>query len=102
MLIRIVKMTFKEECVNLFVSFFETRKNTIRAFDGCKHLELWQDAECKNVFFTYSVWENSDALLHYRSSLFFRDTWKQTKEYFDQKAEAWSLVQCAVVGQTNS
>ena len=97
MLVRIVKMTFKSELVNDFKAFFETRKERIRVFDGCCHLQLWQDCADVNVFFTYSLWQNENALLHYRNSTFFRETWQQTKAMFAAKAEAWSVNQVVVM-----
>ncbi len=97
MLVRIVKMTFRDEAIEDFKKFFETRKATIRSFDGCEHLELWQDSTQANIFFTFSLWQNEEALLHYRNSSFFRDTWQQTKQLFSGKAEAWSLNQTVVM-----
>ena len=93
MLVRIVKMNFRVDAVEEFKKFFETRKATIRSFDGCAHLELWQDSTEANVFFTFSLWQSKEALLHYRNSTFFRETWQQTKKLFAGKAEAWSLNQ---------
>ncbi len=97
MLVRIVKMNFRNEAIEDFKKFFETRKATIRSFEGCEHLQLWQDSTQANIFFTYSLWQNEDALLHYRNSSFFRDTWMQTKQLFADKAEAWSLYQSIVM-----
>ncbi len=97
MLVRIVKMTFMEDAVETFKSFFEERKEKIRGFEGCTHLELWQDSMHENVFFTYSRWRDETTLAHYRNSAFFRDTWSQTKQMFSAKAEAWSVNQLAVL-----
>src|SRR5947209_12440822 len=91
MLIRVVKMTFRAGDVEIFKKLFEERKGRIRSFEGCTYLELWQDKFSENIFFTYSYWDDENALSHYRNSLFFRDTWKQTKELFAEKAEAWSI-----------
>jgi hypothetical protein len=92
-----VKMTFREDAVEAFKSFFEERKNQIRNFEGCNHLELWQDHNHRNIFFTYSHWHDETALSHYRNSAFFRDTWQQTKQMFSAKAEAWSVNQLVVL-----
>jgi heme-degrading monooxygenase HmoA len=43
MIIRIVKMVFKEEEIDSFKLLFDERKSLIRNFEGCTHLELWQD-----------------------------------------------------------
>ena len=91
MITRLVKMTFREECISEFIAFFETRKQTIRNFPGCTHLELWQDSTHKNTCFTYSIWHSQADLDHYRFSPFFKDTWGKTKTLFADKPEAWSL-----------
>jgi len=91
MITRLVKMTFLEESVSEFIAFFETRKQTIRNFPGCESLQLWQDTTHKNICFTHSVWRSPADLDHYRFSEFFKDTWRQAKLLFADKAEAWSL-----------
>lgn len=97
MLVRIVKMTFRSDRIDAFMEIFESRKEKIRAFEGCTHLQLWQDSSQANVFFTYSLWQNEAALSHYRNSSFFRETWQLTKQSFATKAEAWSVGQVAVL-----
>jgi len=92
MIIRIVKMTFKKDRVNDFAELFEARKQTIRNFQGCTHLELWQDSVLENVFFTYSHWSSVAELDHYRFSSFFKDTWGKTKALFAEKPKAWSVI----------
>ena len=97
MLVRIVKMTLRQETVEDFKAFFEDRKEKIRSSEGCTHLELWQETLHTNIFFTYSYWTDETALNHYRNSSFFRDTWHQTKQMFAAKAEAWSVNQVVVL-----
>jgi heme-degrading monooxygenase HmoA len=84
-------MTFAADKVADFQSFFEERKQTIRGFEGCQHLELWQDVNRPEVFFTFSIWDSEQALNHYRFSDFFKDTWTQTKAMFADKPQAWSV-----------
>jgi quinol monooxygenase YgiN len=91
MIVRIVKMEFREDKVKEFTGFFELRKETIRNFPGCTGLELLQDSKNENILFTYSTWESETALNHYRYSAFFKDTWGQAKAMFAGKPEAWSL-----------
>jgi heme oxygenase (mycobilin-producing) len=47
MIIRIVKMVFKEDEIGAFKTLFDERKSLIRSFEGCTHLELWQDKTAK-------------------------------------------------------
>lgn len=97
MIVRIVQMTFREEAVNDFVAMFEERKERIRHFEGCNHLELWQDSTRPNVFFTYSIWNSQEVLDHYRFSEFFKETWGLTRALFADMPQAWSVVQRYVV-----
>ncbi len=96
MLLRLVKMTFKHEEIETFKAFFDDKKETIKGFEGCLHLELWQDTAHPAIFFTYSRWHNERSLNHYRNSAFFKDTWQQTKLLFAAKPEAWSVDQIVV------
>jgi heme-degrading monooxygenase HmoA len=91
MVIRIVKMVFREEEIETFASFFETRKELIRGVAGCRHLQLWQDRTQPAVFFTYSWWDGEEALEAYRKSPFFAETWQLTKAMFAARAEAWTV-----------
>jgi heme-degrading monooxygenase HmoA len=97
MIVRIVQMTFDPQKVDDFQLLFEERKQIIRNFEGCTHLELWQDAHASNIFFTYSMWETEDNLNHYRFSEFFKDTWGRTKALFIAKPQAWSVNQKAIL-----
>lgn len=91
MIKRIVKLTFKTSEIDSFKAIFEAKRDKIREFPGCEHLELWQDIDQPNIFFTYSYWNEPADLEKYRYSEFFKSTWKETKVLFDGKPEAWSI-----------
>lgn len=97
MIVRIVQMTFQQEKVQDFEALFEARKQTIRGFEGCTHLELWQDSNNPQIYFTYSHWDSPTHLDHYRFSEFFKETWALTKALFADKPQAWSVERKAVV-----
>lgn len=90
MLIRIVRLTFRKEEIENFLQIFEESKNKIRAFEGCKHLELWQDYNDPAIMLTHSHWENQEALDTYRHSELFKMTWAKTKVLFAEKPMAFS------------
>ena len=92
-MIRIVKMTFKEDKVADFLANFDTVKQQIRDFDGVNRLELLKDKSCENVYFTYSFWESEQHLEIYRHSDLFKNVWTIIKPMFIAKAEAWSVDQ---------
>lgn len=91
MIIRVVQMKFRDEAIVAFQALFAERKERIQSFEGCLHLELWQDVNRPGIFFTYSHWENEAYLNHYRFSAFFKETWTATKALFAEPAQAWSV-----------
>lgn len=91
MFVRIVKMSFAEAHITEFLANFETVKTQIRAFEGCKFLELYRDKHNTNIFFTYSYWNTEADLENYRHSDLFKGVWAQTKPMFNAKPEAWSV-----------
>ena len=103
MLIRTVRMTFKLEEVENFLTLFEASKNKIRNFEGCSHLELLKDSTLPNVFSIYSIWEDEAALNAYRNSKLFAGVWRETKSKFDAKPIAFSSIKfIEVIGENQS
>jgi quinol monooxygenase YgiN len=91
MVTRIVKMTFRIEACDDFLSIFNHYKREIRNAEGCIHLQLLREKKDGNIFFTYSKWEHEKYLEIYRNSTIFAEVWPQTKALFAQPAEAWTV-----------
>lgn len=90
MLVRLVRMTFREDALPDFHAIFDRSKAHIRAFPGNHHLELLRDPDHPNVRMTYSLWASAEALEAYRQSDLFRTTWAATKALFAERAIAFS------------
>ena len=97
MLIRIVRMTFREDKVEEFLEIFNRSKYQIRAFEGCLHLEFLRDKNAPNIMLTYSHWASEQHLNTYRDSLLFKTTWAATKALFADKPMAFSSEQMEVL-----
>jgi len=91
MFVRIVKMIFHEDKIPAFLENFETVKHKIRNAEGNRFLELYQDKNNREIFFTYSYWETEADLENYRNSELFNSVWTFTKKLFNAKPEAWSV-----------
>jgi len=91
MIKRIVKMSFQPNRVEDFKDIFRNNWTRIRHFDGCSHVELLQDENSPNVFFTYSIWKSEAHLNAYRDSDLFKLVWSNTKVLFNDKPEAWTV-----------
>lgn len=91
MFVRIVKMSFHTENIPAFMENFELMKEKIRNAPGNRLLELYQDKQNPDVFFTYSYWETEADLENYRNSELFNGVWQFTKKLFNAKPEAWSV-----------
>lgn len=89
-MVRIVKLTFKEEHFQDFLDHFEQVKNDINSFPGCKGMKLLKDKKKNGVVFTYSEWETDEDLENYRKSALFGGIWPKVKKWFDDKPYAWS------------
>jgi autoinducer 2-degrading protein len=91
MFVRIVKLSFHQEHIPAFLENFEIMKEKIRNATGNRLLELYQDKDNPDIFFTYSYWESEADLENYRQSELFLDVWSFTKKLFNAKPEAWSV-----------
>ncbi len=91
MILRIVKLTFQPEKVEAFLKIFSEEKKYIEAQEGCNKVELLRDIHSENIFFTYSEWENEQALENYRQTDFFKNIWQRAKANFADKPMAWSV-----------
>lgn len=91
MLIRYVRMTFREDKTDEFQKIFETSKDKIKAMAGCQYLELLRDINQPNIFMTHSHWESETDLNNYRDSELFKTTWAKTKVLFAEKPLAFSV-----------
>lgn len=98
-LLRIVRMHFRQESLTDFLQLFDEVKQHIRNFPGCEELKLMQDAGNPCVVYTYSRWNSEADLNRYRDSDFFAHTWRRTKVLFEEKAQAFSLIQLQDVQQ---
>lgn len=91
MFVRIVKMSFEADKIDLFLANFNENKENIRKSKGCELLELYRDKTNTNVFFTYSNWQTEQDLENYRNSALFKNVWAKTKVLFNDKPQAWSV-----------
>ncbi|KIX20121.1 antibiotic biosynthesis monooxygenase [Flavobacterium sp. 316] len=91
MFVRIVKMRFQEDKIDIFLEKFNLIKENIRHFEGNQFLELYQDKNDNRIFFTYSYWNTEKDLENYRKSDLFNEVWTFTKALFSDKPEAWSV-----------
>jgi len=91
MFVRIVKMSFHAENIPKFLENFNLIKEKIRNAPGNRFLELYQDKNNPEIFFTYSYWETEADLENYRQSALFDEVWTFTKQLFNGKPEAWSV-----------
>ena len=85
-------MKFQKERINDFIRFSSEIEPVIKEHEGCLYLEILQDANDKQIFFTCSHWKSEENLNNYRKSDFFKNVWPKAKQWFTDKPEAWSLI----------
>lgn len=84
-------MSFQEDKVTAFLDNFHEVKEHIRNFPGNRFLELYRDKQDPSIFFTYSYWDSEEDLENYRKSELFEGVWAYTKQFFNDKPQAWSV-----------
>ena len=99
MIIRIVRMRFREAGVGEFLSIFNANKSAIRNFGGCTHLELLKDIDDPLIYTTLSHWRDTDSLERYRRSELFSSVWGRVKPLFSERTQAFSLVKFVEVSE---
>lgn len=90
-ILRIVRLSFRDDGVQDFLNIFYKSQPLIEAFEGCTSVRLKKDASLSHVFYTVSQWQSEDALESYRNSELFQKTWAKTKALFNDKPLAFSL-----------
>ena len=95
MLFRIVRLPLAPAHVADFLTLFRAFESQIRHQPGCRHLELWQDADHPHTYCTYSHWDDAAALDAYRRSALFGQVWPATKRLLASPAQAFSVVRAA-------
>ena len=87
---RLVKLSFSEDYLDTFLESFEKKKQQILSYEGCFTVDLYLDSTKKGLCFTVSTWKSEAALEAYRQSDWFQATWKEVKQHFTDKPEAWT------------
>ncbi len=91
MIVRIVRMTFREDSIDKFLKLFSASRGQISQSPGCRHVQLLRDTENPLTYYTYSLWESEEALNAYRQSELFNRVWGETKTYFGGNPSAYSM-----------
>jgi quinol monooxygenase YgiN len=91
MITRIVKLTFQEEKIADFITFFDSIKTQVSGFENCYGMRLHQEKGKPHVVFTYSLWKEEESLNNYRDSALFQGVWSTIKPWFAERAEAWTV-----------
>ena len=87
---RLVKLSFSEDYLHTFLESFEKKRQQILSYEGCLTVDLYLDSTKKGLCFTVSTWKSEAALEAYRQSDWFQATWKEVKQHFTDKPEAWT------------
>lgn len=91
MIVRIVRLSIAARNRELFLDYFRETYTQIRHFEGCHHLELFQDKNEPEIVITLSRWDHEEALNNYRNSEIFRQTWAKVKPLFSAPPHAFSM-----------
>ena len=90
MIVRIVRLTLKQEHLTAFERLFHAHHDAIESQPGCRGVELLTDPAHPSVRATLSRWDAESDLNAYRSSALFGEIWPATKAMFDAPPMVWT------------
>ena len=90
MIVRIVRLTLKQEHIAAFERLFHAHHNAIESQPGCRGVELLTDPSHPCVRGTLSRWDEESDLNAYRASALFGEIWPSTKVMFDAPPMVWT------------
>lgn len=91
MIVRVVRMHFREGEIESFLEIFNANKEAIRNFPGCTYMDLMRDLTSPTTLVTISHWNGPDDLEAYRVSPLFKSVWSRVRPLFARKPEAFSI-----------
>jgi quinol monooxygenase YgiN len=91
MIVRIVRMHFREEEIEAFLQIFNANREAIRSFPGCTYMDLMRDLNSPSTLVTISHWNGPGDLEAYRTSPLFRSVWSRVRPLFARKPEAFTV-----------
>ena len=92
MIKRLVTLHIRTKQVEEFITFFTEHQHAIANSPGCISLQLYQDHQNLDVFYTWSEWKSLASLEAYRKSELFKMTWSKVKPMFAKPAQAKTLL----------
>lgn len=91
MITRIVKLHVQPDKAGMFTEAFQRVQARILTSPGCQSVQLHQDLDHPDVYFTISTWDQPGDLEAYRQSTTFKEVWPEVKAWFASPAQAWTL-----------
>lgn len=91
MITRIIKITIKPGNIDDFKQFISLMKENILTIGGCKHIDILNDREDKNIFFMYTIWETETVLNKYRKSELNKTFWNKLNQWSVKEPQAWTV-----------
>ena len=84
-------MEINESDIDSYMALVQSVLDRIKNFKGCQSVNIFNDKDVPNRFFSYSTWESEEHLDAYRDSELFKITWSELKTFFKSPAQAWTV-----------
>lgn len=90
MITRIVKLSFESGQEEVFLDAFGQHSLQMQEVAGHMSLQLLRDELDPHIFFTISLWRDTNYLDDYRNSELFKSIWAKIKPWFRDRPQAWT------------
>lgn len=91
MILRIVKIKIDEVKIDTFKLFMKNLRNEKLRLKGCLHFDYFHEKKNKNIYYTYTIWENEKHLNQYKKSELFKKVISTLNSLSIEEPRAWTI-----------
>lgn len=75
----------------LFKQTLKDYQKALKEQKGCMHLDMFSDKKEKDIFYSYTIWDNDTNLKKYRKSALYKELSGKILPLCDKEPKAWTV-----------
>ncbi len=91
MILRVVKMKVETKKLDAFDLFMSNLHDEKLKLPGCLHFDYFHEKKNRNIYYTYTIWENEKYFKQYKKSELFKEVVSTLKSLCLEQPQAWTI-----------
>ncbi|OFX61669.1 MAG: hypothetical protein A2046_04560 [Bacteroidetes bacterium GWA2_30_7] len=91
MIVRIVKMQVNESNKVLFKQTLKDYQPLLKKQKGCMQIDMLNDKKIKDIYYSYTIWDNEENLKKYKNSDFYKELSSKVLPLCEKEPQAWTV-----------